>query len=552
MDGRFPDNEEMERIRKISDHLLGDPVFRRSPVLARLLRYLIAKTAANEPIKSYSIAFDGLGRPDHDQADADTYARVAVARLRKFLAAYYATHKSVEEIYVDSGTYHVRLKGNLAERGVQAADKAPTAAGPVSSARAELLGKNFGTRHRGWLLSALIAVLVFAGALLTQSKTRGEAAGWTDASFPSLGVVSQDGGEQTAIPPAQLIAQKQELIAALGQYNGFLVTDNPSGTTDFSIRLTTASRSSVLSQTVTLTEKATGLVVWAETFPVHESAGLTEVVSSAVNTIGPPNGALMGYLRTKSYDVNTPIGCWLKFTEGVQTFNTSRDDKLRACAASWYDHAPNRRHAAFLFAWTLIDAAAINRNQAERAALLDQAFTILHRAITLHPDFALFYIAAMRGYALQGDRTMVVQSANDAMRTGGKNRLVVGMAASVLAYWNDPAGEKKLSDLARSGGEAFPWEHVGLFVAAMMRDDTSAAGQHMFEIEKFENGQPLLLIVKAAYASRMGQRKNANAALAKLRGNPVIRVIGISSVVERLPIAPEVALRLRQWLPKDI
>lgn len=551
MDGSFPDSDEMERIRQLSDHLLDDPIFRRSPVLARLLRYLIAKTEAHESIKSYSIAFDGLGRLDRDQTDADTYARVAVARLRKSLAAYYATHKGTDEIYVHAGTYHVRLKRDWAETEVPADDNTLTATAPVPSTRPMFLGTKFGTRYRGSLLSALIAVLIVAGALSTQTKSRRDAAEWTGGSFPSLGVLSQDGAAQNLISPAQLNAQKQELIAALDQYNGFVVTDNPSGAPDFSIRLTTFSRSGAISQTVALTEKDTGVVIWAKTFPVHDTGNLTEIVRSSANSIAPPNGALLGYLRTKTYDLNSPIGCWLTFTEGVQTFNTNRNEKLSTCAASWYDHAPNGRHAAFLFAWTLIDAASITRDQTNRAALLEQAFTILRRAITLHPDFALFYIAAMRGYALQGDRAMVIQSANEAVRTGEYNRLVVGMAASTLAYWNDPAGEKKLFDLARGGGEAYPWEHVGLFVAAMMRDDPRAAGQHVFHIEKFENGQPLLLIVKAAYAARMGQRHNANAALAKLRANPVIRVIGISSLLERLPIAPEVALRLRQWLPKD-
>lgn len=550
MDDKFPDPGQMNRIRTLSELLLEDPVFRRSPVLARLLRYLVEKTAAGEPIKSYSIAFDGLGRPNHDLADADTYARVAVARLRKTLAAYYATHQAAEQIQIDSGTYHVRLATDpLAQTASESRASAPAAIANEPEVIGPLHGLLRG-RQIAWVLSISLFALFAIAILGWQKLSKHEDATKWEASFPILVVVSDDTGK--GIPPGESEAQKQEFIASLDQYNGFLVADRPPDTADFVVRISNSSLRRAPSQTVTLTERTTGIVVWAETFPVPETGGLGQITESAVAAIAPPNGALLGYLRAKGYDVNTPIGCWLRYTEGVQAFNTARDEDLRHCAMTWYDTTPNRRHAAFLYAWTLIDSASISRDPSERASALKQAFAIIRTAITLHPDFPLFYIAAMRGYALEGDRPMVIQSARDAMRAGGHNRLVVGMAASTLAYWNDPVGEQTLLVLASYDEQAYPWEHVGLFVSAMMRDDTTAAGRQIADIEKFENGQPLLLIVKAAYAARMGHPNQANDALVRLRANPVVRVLGVRSVVDRLPIAPEVAQRLRQWLPSDI
>lgn len=545
MEGNFPDQEEMDRVTRLAEQVLDDPAFQRSPVLARLLRYLIAKTAAHEATKSYAIAFEGLGKQGRHQADADTYARVAVARLRKALAAYYATHKDVEQIHVDSGTYQVRLRRDGATAG-EIHPRRTDAGGHAWPGRLSPL------RSRGWLVVAVIAlILVAAGALLIERKARHDAAMWRDTAFPSLGVVSEDGTGGAAIPPAQLTAQKQELIASLEQHQGFVVVDRGAADTDFVIQLSLSSRGGLVSQTVTLTERATGIVIWAKTYPESGTNWLGSVTSSAVAAIAPPNGSLMGHLRRKGYDVASPIGCWLRFTEGVQTFNTNGDAKLRDCAEDWYENAPERRHAAFLYAWTLIDAAAMSRNASDKTATLQRAFSVLHRAIALNPDFALFHLAAMRGHAIEGNRALVLQSGADAVRTSEHNRLVVGMAASILTFWNDPSGERILLELDRGGGVAYPWEHVGLFTAAMMRDDTLAAGQQVMMIEKFADGQPLLLIIKAAYASRVGKPQDVAAAFNRLHASPLIRLVGTDALVRRLPIAPEVGQRLREWLPKD-
>lgn len=552
MERIFPTEEEVDRVRQLSERVLNDPAFLRAPVLARLLRYLIDKTASQEAISSYSIAFEGLGKQGHDQADADTYARVAVARLRKTLAAYYATSKHTDQIYVCSGTYQVRLRRDLAGN-TETMDDARTI--EVESSAAGSTGLFVGIsrfRYRGWLLLVLTGLLLLTGALAMQGKFGRDSVKWKDVPLPRLGVMLGDGTNDAAIPPEQITAERLELIALLQQYNGFVVVDRPPDEMDFIIELATSSRKGALFQTVTLTESATGIVVWAKTFSQGETSEPTSVASSSADSIASPNGALMGYLRRKGYDINTPTGCWLQFTEGVQILNAGADAKLRECAAAWYENAPNNRHATFLYAWTLLGSATTRRLADDKAATLQQAQGVLRRAIMLYPDFALFHIAAMREYAQEGNRPMVLQSAADAIRTGKGNRLVVGLAASTLAAWNDPSGEKILLDLSRAYGEAYPWEHVGLFVAAMMRDDTSAAGRHAIEIEQIENGQPLLLIIKAAYASRVGQRDKAGAALGRLRANPLIRLAGINTVIDSLPIAPEVAARLREWLPRDI
>ena len=91
---KMPDHEiamkaQLHSIEAEAERVLDDPVFRRSPVMSRLLAYLVAKSIEGKSVKAFELAADGLGRTDLSP-DTDTYARVAVARLRKVLSEYYA------------------------------------------------------------------------------------------------------------------------------------------------------------------------------------------------------------------------------------------------------------------------------------------------------------------------------------------------------------------------------------------------------------------------------------------------------------------------------
>jgi hypothetical protein len=87
--------------------------FSRSPVMRRLLRFLVNQTLAGngEQLKAYGVAVDGLGRdPDFD-AQTDSYPRVQVGRLRRMLEAYYARtgFRYGYRLLIPNGAYRVHL-----------------------------------------------------------------------------------------------------------------------------------------------------------------------------------------------------------------------------------------------------------------------------------------------------------------------------------------------------------------------------------------------------------------------------------------------------------
>lgn len=103
---QFKFASELERIFSSAE-------FARSPVMRRLLRFLIDETLAGrgDQLKAYSVAVDGLGRdPDFD-AQTDSYPRVQVGRLRRMLEAYYNRGETLqgERLVIPNGTYRVFL-----------------------------------------------------------------------------------------------------------------------------------------------------------------------------------------------------------------------------------------------------------------------------------------------------------------------------------------------------------------------------------------------------------------------------------------------------------
>lgn len=95
------------------DQIFESEEFSRSPVMRRLLRFLVNQTLAGhgDHLKAYSVAVDGLGRdPDFD-AQTDSYPRVQVGRLRRMLDAYYARAglSHGQRLVIPNGAYRVYL-----------------------------------------------------------------------------------------------------------------------------------------------------------------------------------------------------------------------------------------------------------------------------------------------------------------------------------------------------------------------------------------------------------------------------------------------------------
>ena len=112
MPSQFSDERRAELLRAETRSLLQSPDFIRSPVMSQLLNYLVEEAIANpgHPPKAYQVAVDGLGRSEDFDVQADSYPRVQVGRLRKMLAAHYATYGGTHQLHIPIGHYAVEIE----------------------------------------------------------------------------------------------------------------------------------------------------------------------------------------------------------------------------------------------------------------------------------------------------------------------------------------------------------------------------------------------------------------------------------------------------------
>ncbi|MXO72502.1 hypothetical protein [Alteraurantiacibacter buctensis] len=511
--------------------------------MSRLLRYLIERSLEGVPVKSYRIATEALGRAEDDGADADTYARVAVARLRRALASYYADHPDQDEIYVDTRSYTVQIreKGEAGEAPEGEPEGAPPAPAPL---QAEAPGRKRVLRLA--LAGLVLAALAAGAAYYMDWRDKGR---WTQTDFPTLVVIGTDKKGGVAPPERpELDAFGNVLRTTLAEYFGFRQMEPGRVRADYEIRLDADRSGEAGFDTLSLIETASQRVVWTRQYPAAAPGDPFRNARMAAAAIAAPGGALARFGRRKGLEPWTPYGCWLRFTGSVMSYSSRSDSDLQRCARDWYAADEDSRVAGFLRNWTMVDASLTTLGDDRRQAELQEALDVIHHALARNPESAMLYVGEMRTYSFLGMDAEVRQSARAALDAAPGNRVIAGMAGTWLAFWNDPQGKEVLAGLEQDPEVNLPWEHAGFFVAAMMDDDVAEAGRHLSNLRFYLDDQPALALLEAAHARRTGRRRAAEVALDRIRNRAGGWIAGPDEVLERMPLAPVVKARMEQWL----
>lgn len=529
-------------MRDALSSVLTDPVFVRSPALTRLLRYLVEVSIGGHgaSLKSYSVAVDGLGKnPDFD-SQADSYARVLVARLRKALDAHYAGSDPAQgmRLSIDSGSYEVRL--------------IPT--GRAERAQPIARGSRISWRTRRIAAIALTVCLVAATAMFLQWRADSEAARqrWRTANFPfvDVSVVDETGGELGSVFARQM---RQSITMNLDNYEGVRIAYNPSARAEYSINVILRKSGADSMEYVEVIDRKTNRLLWSDnekmTFDVDDNELSSDAfLHNAIFHITHPSGIIPAFERRRNFAADTPYGCWLQFSAMLQDNATIGNTALIDCARDWYAAAPNHPVAAALYGWTLTDNSISRFTESRHREALQEAVGVLERARAMNPNSPLLQVAAMRAFAFSGDKASMHAAADQALKLNPDNIDIQGAVGAILAMQNDPRGETLLVKAVAEHFNPPAWYFVGLFVSAMMRDDTAGAGRSLAKLGAFHHSLPVQPMLSAAFQARTGHPDQARAEWDRaISMQPALRIMP-DTVISRMPIAAEVRVRLEQWL----
>lgn len=520
---------------------LADPIFVRSPVLARLLGYLVDETinGNGKTLKSYSVAVDGLGKsPDFD-SQVDTYARVLVARLRKALDTYYATTgaQQNQRLSLDSGSYEVKL--------------VPT--DNPNPPRTALKG-HVTWQYRRLIAAGLVACLITAAVLIMNWRAESLIATerWQTSNFPFVEVKVNDDsakGRETDLTRRM----RQAIISNLDNYEGVRILYNTSKGADYLINVDILKIQDKYYDNIMVIDNRTNRLIWSNVRDMKFSQSDIDLsqdksISNSLFNITHPTGIIHSNERKRKLPSDTPYGCWLQFTGTLQNMHSIGNGTIAECARDWHSAAPSHPLATAIYGWTLIDKSISQITESGRNGTIQNAINVLETAKSLNPNSPLLQVSAMRAYAFAGDTEAVHATADKALKLNPDNLDIQGVSGLMLALHNDPQGEVLLNKAISAHFNPPPWYFIGLFVSAMMREDQTGAKRSLDQLSGLQHDLPIFPILSAAYEAHSGQPARACAAWNQAIAMQPVLKIKPDLFFTRLPMAPEVRGRLQKWL----
>lgn len=529
------------------ESVLASSVFARSPVQARLLTYLVEASidGRGKELKSYSLAVEALGKsPDFD-SQADSYARVQVGRVRNSLDNFYSSEGvgHNQRLSIEAGSYEVRLVPN---------EQAKTADRPSEGHRLALpKGKPGKILVLGAAAAALAVAAAIAAFLGMYRPVRADV--WNTDDFPSVEVaVHAKGNSPGAAEIADIIHDL--VVVGLNNFESLSVSSGHDSDADYRIEISISSdRDAALGVVSFIEDRRRHKLVWSdEEFYPRNDPGLRSKIDETYTKfpffVGHATGLIHSNERKYIQGYMTPYGCWLLFSSLVYNQRSGDDEQLAECSEDWYSQVPNHPLAAALYGWSLTDSSFYRLTEAGRKETLGKAMTILQNARGLHPNSAFVEVSTIKVFAYAGERKAMIALAERAIREHPDNLDVLGFSGLMLTLQNEPGGEAMIKQAIARHFNPPPWYFVGLAVGAMMRDDDREAAQALRKLSDLNHALALRPVLAAASEAHAGQLEKARASWAEAKANQPVLSVNSDLFFARLPVAPEVRKKLKEWL----
>jgi len=529
--------------------VLEDPQFQRSPVMARLLTFLVDATIKGEArsLKSYAVAVDGLGRPPGIDSQADNYARVQVTRLRKLLDSHYATLGADRDrrLKIESGSYEVILVDT----------KAGSCPGRNRISESRLQRKLL--IHKALSLLAPVLAVIMAIAvtwLLLVSRSlwhnSDKLALWRRSDFPGISVHITGPGKNAEADVDQQF--KDLLVRDMSRFESVRVLTDATDPHGYTVELQAhRAADGSRSMDVSIIQDAAHQVIWSDQpkeLPGDRSFGLTTYAGQLAFEITHTTGIIHSFERRHHFDPGSPYGCWLRFSAQITGESLVDEDPLETCAKAWFEASPDHPLAAGLYSWTLVNKSMVQFSQTRHDELLDQAISVIDNARKMNPNSSMIQLSAMRTYGFAGDAIAMRVAAQQAIAINPENRDITGLAGTFMILQNQPGGERLIDQAIADEITPSSWLFVGKFIAAMMRQDDVGAAQALDRLRNYNHFLATSSILETALHAHKGELSEARRAWKQAQNTrPVLR-FRPQLFLDRLPLAPPVRARLEQWL----
>lgn len=509
----------LEEVGRIS----ASPDFARAPVMRRLLDFLVRETLAGrgDQLKAYAVAVDGLGRPEDFDAQADSYPRVQVGRLRRMLDAFYARDGGIAglRLSIPAGRYRV-LIAEIEEEGPRPAE------GDGRPAHRWF----YGPAGALAVLGVLIVIGVLVWLLLSAMAAKRESAGATaPIEAPILRL-------DHLRAPAELDSVELDADGILldGLRRSWLIrVRNGPAARDADPTIAPAhyllggeilgARSPTLR--LRLVRKATGEMVWSgETTLPAERELLGDRLAPLIAELIQPYGVIATDQRALAGGRVAPgYPCILKFDQYRRDRSAPRYAEMKRCVERTLALDPGHALALAASSFLALDAELYGFAPAAPDARA-QSFALARRAAAADPYSSMTQLALARATSFTGNCSSAVRSGRRALALNPNDPDLHSTVGVLLFNCGDAQAEevvRRALALDPSPPSSF---YTPLVFIALDRGDIAAARHHA---EQMMPAPPPLAafyeLAMAVMAAADGDIAGARAAWARIeRADPQV------------------------------
>ena len=515
------------------DRLLSDPEFARSPIMCKLLRFLVDyKLSGNSvPLKSYIIATDALGRNENFDPKTDSYPRVQMVRLRRMLDNFYLRNGGENRLVIAPNQYAIALEPNRPSTvdtndlmgESDDSEVRESAEFPPMDAMGE--GRVLDHRRRARrpiarvLVGIILAMLTGAAAYLL----------WLDRDAGQDGREIAYPGVVLDLPTAAAGTREDELSESIGNHlvgrlKGF------GGIRVFDINAGTPEKSGYLIKVRFLNPKAdkvelrlltrdSGEILWSTEIDTSNAATWKlELDRAIVSLVGNYGEIAQSELSKVGNDFSAGYPCLLQFDLYIRYREQEKLKPLRKCLRQSVKRFPNDAH--------LLSVAAFARNMAEQSEPdirgKGLGMVLARKAEAIDHDSAAANFAIAQSAFFAGDCATGVAWGKKALALNPLNSRISGYLGLYMIACDLPEGESYAvralefdpnADLTIAGAVAFQMLKRGDAVSAR---DLSA--RYMASSLRDEPALELTYILSSAMLKDLTEARRAWKILAERYG----------------------------------